>query len=140
MLTHQVGSVPGYTEQEREAFADEGVEYIRRAASFGADPLVRQYAATLVSERGEGPLAIQFLQSQLAGAEDEDYRRMLRHRLARLGGEASIERIEQIERVRNEFMAERARQAPYVPDSIYAVIRDDRARGPSSNGIAPTRP
>ena len=48
LLTHQVSSTPGYSEDEKRAFAREGVDMIRRAAAFGADPLVRQYAATLI--------------------------------------------------------------------------------------------
>ena len=129
ILTHQVGSTPGYTDEEREALAEEGVEYIKRAAAYGADPLVRQYAATLVADRSSGPLAIAFLQQELAQAEDEDYRRMLRRRLTQLGGKQSVTRVEAI---RDEFAAEMADQTPYLPDSIYAVIRDERATAPAS--------
>ena len=124
ILTHQVGSTPGYTEQEREALAEEGVEYIKRAAAYGADPLVRQYAATLVADRSAGPLAVQFLQRELAQADDEDYRRMLRKRLSELGGTQSVARVETI---RDDFAAELTAQAPYVPDGVYAVIRDERS-------------
>jgi hypothetical protein len=122
LLTHQVGSTAGYSDAEKEAYAAEGIEMIRKAAAFGADPLVRRYAATLVAERGTDQLAIQFLESQLAQAEDEDHRRLLRSKLSQLAGTGAVEAIE---RTRAEFEAERRAQAPYVPDSIWAVIRRD---------------
>ncbi|MBL4687773.1 MAG: hypothetical protein JKY37_24495, partial [Nannocystaceae bacterium] len=100
LLTTQVGSTPGYTEQEREAFAADGVERIRRAAAFGADPLVRRYAATLITEYASDALAIQFLESQLAGAQEEAHRRLLRRKLSRLAG---ADRVHAIEAVREEF-------------------------------------
>ena len=120
LLTHQVASTEGYTPQEKAAYAEEGIEMIRRAAAFGADPLVRRYAATLVAERGGDQLAIQFLESQLAQAEDEDHRRLLRRKLSQLAGEGAVESIE---RVRQEFEAQWQADAPYVPDAIWAVIR-----------------
>lgn len=138
LLTHQVGSTEGYTAQEKAAYEAEGIEMIRKAAAFGADPLVRRYAATLVADRGADQLTIQFLESQLAQAEDEDHRRLLRRKLSELAGQGAVESIE---RVRRDFEAERQAQAPYVPDSIWAVIRpeygadaapmDDEASGPS---------
>ncbi len=120
-LTHQVGSTPGYTEAEREEYAAQGVAAIRRAAAFGADPLVRQYAATLVTEHATSALARQFLEAELAQAEDEDYRRMLRKKLQELGAGTSVQTVE---RVRDAFIEEHQREAEYVPDAVYSVIRD----------------
>ena len=125
MLTHQVSSTPGYSEEEKEALAAEGIEYIRRAAAFGADPLVRQYAATLVADHGTEELARQFLESELAQADDEGFRRMLRYRLRKMGGSTSVERIEQ---TRDDFLTELSQQMPYATDTLYAVIRDEHAQ------------
>lgn len=123
LLLHQVPSTPGYSEAERERSRREGAELVRRAAAFGADPLVRQYAATLVAEHATDALARQFLESQLATVEDADYRRLLRKKLAEIGGEASVEHVESIRRA---FQAEHAAAFPYATDTIYAVIRDER--------------
>lgn len=122
LLLTQVPSTPGYDDDERAALRLEGIEFIRRAAAFGADPLVRQYAATLVSEHGERALAIQFLESQLAQAQDEDHRRMLYSKLSSLGGSAAAQAVD---RVRQEFSSEHRARAPYLPEALYAVLRDD---------------
>jgi hypothetical protein len=128
MLTHQVSSTPGYSEEERAAAKEEGTRLIRRAAAFGADPLVRQYAATLVSEGAESALARQFLESELAQAEDADYQRMLRKKLREIGAGASVESVE---RIRKAFVDEQTRQAPYLPDAVFALVRDDATRSPA---------
>lgn len=120
LLTHQVGSTPGYTEAEKRALAAEGVDLVRKAAAHGADPLVRRYAASIISEHATEELAIQFLESQLGQAQDEEDRRLLRRKLGTLGAREAIDRID---RTREAFMAEQRRTAPYVPDSLYAVIR-----------------
>jgi hypothetical protein len=133
LLTHQVSSTEGYTEEEKAALAEEGVEMIRLAAAFGADPLVRRYAATLVSERAGDQLAIQFLESQLAQTEDEKHRRLLRLKLSQLAGHDTVEAIE---RTREEFFAELKEHAPYVPDTLWAVIRPEP--GPLE-GVEPAR-
>jgi hypothetical protein len=124
LLTHQVASTEGYTDQEKEAYAAEGIMMIRKAAAFGADPLVRRYATTLVAEHGTDQLAIQFLESQLAQAEDEDHRRLLRRKLSQLAGSGAVQAIEA---TRAQFELERRREAPYLPDTIWAVIRSDAA-------------
>jgi hypothetical protein len=120
LLTHQVGSTPGYTDDEKRAHAAEGVDLVRKAAAYGADPLVRRYAASIITEHATEQLAIQFLESQLGQAEDEEHRRLLRRKLDALGAREAIERID---RTREAFLAEQRRTAPYVPDSLYAVIR-----------------
>ena len=124
MLLHQqVRSTPGYTDEEREAMSREGVELIRKAAAFGADPLVRRYAATILSDRAASDqLTIQFLESQLAHTEDEKHRRLLRKKLEELVGEQASESVEQI---RTEFRTEHQQRAPYLPDTVYAVIREE---------------
>jgi hypothetical protein len=122
MLLHQVPSTPGYDADEIAAMRVEGIDAIRRAAAFGADPLVRQYAATLVAEHGEDELAIQFLESQLAQTEDEKHRRLLRLKLSQLAGNDTVEAIE---RTREEFFDELKVQAPYLPDTLWAVIRPE---------------
>jgi hypothetical protein len=86
--------------------------------------LVRQYAATLITDHATEQLARQFLESQLASAEDEDYRRLLRRKLERMGATDSIA---EIEKTRNTFIGEQLAEMPYVPDSVYAVIRDEHA-------------
>lgn len=131
LLMHQVGSTPGYEEEEKRALAAEGVDLVRKAAAHGADPLVRRYAATIITEHATQELAIQFLESQLGQAEDEEHRRLLRRKLGNLGGREAVERIE---RIREAFVAEQRRTAPYVPDSLYAVIRAE------GSPLAPTRP
>jgi hypothetical protein len=121
LLIHQVGSTPGYDAEEREALTREGVELVRKAAAYGADPLVRRYAATLISDHAAtDQLAIQFFEAQLAQTEDEQHRRLLRRKLAQLGGE---EALESVERIRKDFRSEHRDRAPYLPDSVYAVIR-----------------
>lgn len=128
MLMHQVSSTPGYSEAEQEAAREEGIRLIRQAAAFGADPLVRQYAATLVSEHAESALARQFLESELAQSEDEDYRRMLRKKLHDIGAGASVESVE---RVRSRFFADLERQAPYLPDAVFTLVRDGATKKPA---------
>jgi len=130
LLTHQVSSTPGYSEAEVEALAVEGVEHIRKAAAYGADPLVRRYAATIITEHATDQLAIQFLESQLVETDDEDHRRLLRRKLGAL---TSREAVARIEGVRERFMEEQ-RAVPYLPDSVWAVIRGDA--GPLSSGDA----
>lgn len=124
LLTHQVSSTPGYSDEERATAKAEGIRLIRRAAAFGADPLVRQYAATLVSDHAESALARQFLEAELAQAEDADYRRMLRKKLRDIGAGASVETVEGI---REAFAAEQGAQADYLPDTVFTLVRDAAA-------------
>jgi len=124
LLTHQVSSTPGYTDEEKAAAKDEGITLIRRAAAFGADPLVRQYAATLVSENAQSALARQFLEAELAQARDADYRRMLRKKLREIGAGGSVESVV---RIRDDFAAEHRSRAGYVPDTVFTLVRDPGA-------------
>jgi len=120
LLLHQVGSTPGYSEQERRELAAEGVDLVRKAAAHGADPLVRRYAATIITEHATDELAIQFLESQLGQTDDEEHRRLLRRKLGNLAGREAVDRVE---RIREAFVTEQRRVAPYLPDALYAVIR-----------------
>lgn len=121
LLTRDVQAVPGYSEAERATAMKEGAAMIRKAAAFGAPPLVRELAATLVSEGGADQLAIQFLETQLLQAEDERHRRLLKQKLEALLGETGSESIE---RLRNEFEARHKAEAPYVPPDLYVLIRE----------------
>jgi hypothetical protein len=121
LLTRDVQSLPGYSEAERTAAMAKGAAHIRKAAAFGAPPLVRELAATLVSEGGADQLAIQFLESQLLQTEDEGHRRLLRQKLEATIGESGLESLE---RMREEFEAERRAERPYVPPDLYILIRD----------------
>lgn len=136
LLLHQAPSTPGYDAEEIAAMRAEGIEAIRRAAAFGADPLVRQYAATLVAEHGADELAIQFLESQLAQAQDDDHRRMLRRKLEQLGGKEAAGRVE---RIRDAFFRELSARAPYVPEALWAVLRDDKIGNGSGAAAHPIR-
>jgi hypothetical protein len=127
LLARDVQQVEGYDEVERVEAKEEGATLIRRAAAFGAPPLVRQLAATLLDESASDQLAIQYLESQLLVVEDEDYRRLLERKLHRLVGEQGLETLE---RVRTEFEARRQADLPYVSPSLYALISS------ASNAVA----
>lgn len=120
LLARDVQSIEGYTEEEQAAAKLEGADLVRKAAAFGAPPLVRQYAATLVDDFASDQLAIQFLETQLLQAEDEGFRRMLLHKLQKL---TDSQQIESIERLKTDFREERDAAYPYVPESLYAIIR-----------------
>ncbi len=122
LLTRDVPVTPGYTDEEIEAARAEGAAAIRKAAAFGAPPLVRQYAATLVDDDAADELSIQFLETQLLAAEDEGYRRLLRAKLDVLIGEQGTVALEN---TKAAFMGEKEQVLPYVPESLYAVIRVD---------------
>lgn len=129
LLMTQVGSTPGYSDEERRRLAREGADAIRRAAAFGADPLVRRYAATLVTDYASDQLAVQFLQTQLAAATEDAHRRLLRKKLGELTG---VEEVAAVERIREEFFGELGEQRPYLTDTVYAIIRDEAT--PSAAG------
>lgn len=120
LLTRDVQSIPGYSDDERRAAMDEGAAMIRKAAAFGAPPLVRELAATLVSEGGADQLAIQFLETQLLQAEDEAHRRLLQQKLEAAIGEAGVESLE---RMREAFIEEHRRERAYLPPDLYILIR-----------------
>ena len=122
LLTRDVQTIPGFSPEERLAAKSEGIELVRKAAAFGAPPVVRQYAATLLGDAATDQLAIQFLETQLLETDDEGYKRVLRRKLDELLG---AELVRSLERLRSDFLAERDRKAPYVPETLFAVIRDE---------------
>jgi hypothetical protein len=136
LLTREVQTTPGFGEDERVAAREEGAELIRKSAAFGAPPLVRQLAATLVEDDAGDQLAIQFLESQLLMVEDEGHRRLLEHKLKQLVGEQSVESIG---RMRREFEAERVAELPYVSPDLYVLLRT-RPRRASSSAAASEAP
>ncbi len=120
LLLHQVPITPGYGDEEIRRAKIEGARLIRKAAAFGADPLVRQYAATLITDYAGRQLAIQFLQSQILEAEDEALREMLRQKLAQIAGRAAVT---DVDRIQAAFTRERDRQKPYVPLALWALLQ-----------------
>ncbi len=120
LLTRDVQLQPAYQPDERQAAMIEGAMLIRRAAAFGAPPLIRQLAATLVSEDATDLLAIEFLESQLLQTEDEAHRRQLERKLELLIGGTGIESLE---RMREEFEAERQAEFPYLLPDLYVLIQ-----------------
>ena len=95
---------------------------------------MRQYAATLVSEHATDTLARQFLEAELAQAEEPDYQRMLRKKLREMGAASSVESVE---RVRNAFVANQTQRAAFVPDALYVLLQDEAA---APIAPAPPRP
>jgi hypothetical protein len=49
---------------------------------------------------------------------------MLMRKLERLGADASAE---EVLRTRERFIEEQSERMPYVPDSVYALIRDEHS-------------
>ena len=119
LLWRDVPATPGYSEEERNKAKREGAKLIHQAAAFGAPPLVRQLAATLVEDSTSDQLAIQFLENQLLQTDDEDFRRMLKRKLERLSGNHNIE---QIENLKTEFEMHHQNRFPYLPQAIYALL------------------
>lgn len=119
LLYRDVQSVPGYDADERHAAKAEGAEQLRKAAAFGAPPLVRQLAATIVDEFASDQLAIGFLETQLAHASDPKYRRLLRKKLADLAGK---DVAQELETARAQFLAHRDAELPYVSERLYALL------------------
>ena len=122
ILVRDVKPDYGYTEAEESAAKAEGAELIRKAAAFGAPPLIRQLAATLVTEGGGDELTLQFLDSQLLATDDEDYQRLLRKKIQELSGKR---KFDETVRLRDAFWRERDSVFPYLPDPLYALIRDE---------------
>jgi hypothetical protein len=121
LLTRDVQSLPGYTEAERAAAMDKGAAHIRKAAAFGAPPMVRELAATLVTDGGTDQLAIQFLETQLLQAEDENHRRLLQQKLELAVGES---KLESLVHMRESFEKERQAERPYMAPDLYILIRE----------------
>lgn len=127
ILARDVQSTEGYSEQDRLGAKAEGADLLRRAAAAGAPPLVRQLAATMVDDFATDALAIQFLETQLLSAEDEDYRRMLETKLDALVGREAGAGLREL---KSAFDAERMLRKPYMPDTDYAVMRAEDELAP----------
>lgn len=114
-------------QEEVDALKQEGVGHIRKAAAFGASPLIRQLAATLELEGTTDALQAEFLKRQLAYAQDPGLRRLLKRKLAEL--DHSEHHIEAIEKTREAFIEAHAKLFPYLPPDFFAVIepRSDRS-------------
>jgi hypothetical protein len=130
LLQREVASVDGYSDEDRAAAKRESVELVRRAAAFGASPLVRQLAATLLYQEGAGTeLELRFIEEQLVQTSDPELRKTLRRRLEELG---KRDRAAYLLEIRTTFEAERVANFPYVPDLLYAVLRRDIGLPPAS--------
>ncbi|MEE9383816.1 MAG: hypothetical protein V3V08_10420 [Nannocystaceae bacterium] len=125
LLFRDVQSIEGFSAVERDVARSEGVELLRKSAAFGAPPLVRQLAATLVDSFASDQLAISFLETQMMQTSDRRYRRLLRKKLDKLMGTRATDRLDALLR---GFLAERDTQLPYVPPPTYALIRDQPRR------------
>lgn len=131
LLTRDVQSTSGFSGDEREAARTRGRALIRRAAAFGAPPIVRQLAASLVDEDGTDQLAAQFLETQLLQADDPGLRRLLRKKLAAL---TSDDHVESLNKLRTEFAAEHKETYPYLTREVYALIRHEPEKVLSISG------
>ncbi len=130
ILSRDVTEEAGFSAEEVNEAKREATELVRRAAAFGAPPLVRQLAATLVTQGSVDELTIQFLESQLLATEDPDYQRVLRQKLSEIVGER---RFEHVVELRRSFYAERNAAYPYLDDVVYAIVRDEAARAPAED-------
>lgn len=102
-----------------KAYKNEGAQLIRKAAAFGAPPLIRQLAASLEVEGTEDALQAEFLKRQLVRAQDKELRRLLKHKLAQLDQGHQIEALEQ---AREAFLKAQQRDFPYLPLDLFAVL------------------
>lgn len=112
---------PALVEEKKQ----EGVKLIRRAAAFGASPLIRRLAASLDVEDGDDALEAEFLRRQLLRADDPALRRLLRKKLnaLKLGHQ-----VEKLELARKAFIEDHTKQYPYLPMTLYAVLRRPMSR------------
>ena len=119
ILYRDLSTIPGYNGDEIESGKREGISLIRKAAAFGAPPLVRQLAATLESESGSDELQIQFLEQQLLQAKDQGLRRLLQKRLSELIGET---RLRAMQARKAQFEQAHQQALPYTPSDHFAVL------------------
>jgi hypothetical protein len=125
VLLHEVPNVGSYSEAEIASARRRGVELVRKAAAFGADTLVRQYAVTLTErEGGEEALLVQFLEQQLLDTDNDELRRLLQRKLDALTSRETREALESIQR---EFEARRRELAPYLDPATFAVLEPPRS-------------
>lgn len=105
--------------EELKALKAEGAKLIRKAAAFGAPPLIRRLAASLEAEGSEKALQAEFFQRQLLRADDEALKRLLRRKLKALMHE---QKIADIEKLRSQFNQAHQDQLPYTAPALFAVL------------------
>lgn len=124
ILYRDYGSLGTLDPELVESYKKEGAQLIRKAAAFGASPLIRQLAASLEVEGNDRALEVEFLEHQLLRAEDEGLRRLLRKKL----GEALSEQgLKSIEARRKAFLEAHQQQFPYLPAPVFALLQDGKS-------------
>ena len=123
ILYRDLRQIQGYTPQEIAAGAAEGKSLIRKAAAFGAPPLVRQLASSFADSAASDALQIEFLETQLIQAEDETLRLALRKRLAQIG---TNRRAGELDALRSDLEGRRLARFPYLSLDHFAVLDDGR--------------
>lgn len=103
-----------------EAKKQEGVKLIRRAAAFGASPLIRRLAASLEAKGSDDALEAEFLRRQLLLADDPALEKLLKRKLSELD---LGHQVKQLEQARTAFVEEHKKELPFVPMTLYAVLR-----------------
>lgn len=106
--------------KQLQDYKQEGVKLIRRAAAFGASPLIRRLAASLDAQGSNDALEAEFLRRQLLRADDPALRRLLKKKLQALD---LGHQVEQLEQAREAFVADHKEDFPYLPLTLYAVLR-----------------
>lgn len=105
--------------QNVQRYKEEGVKLIRKAAAFGASPLIRRLAVSLNSKDSDDALEAEFLRRQLLRADDPELQQLLKRKLRELHLGHQVATLEQ---ARGQFMAEHEKRYPYLPLSVYAVL------------------
>lgn len=98
----------------------EGAHYIRKAAAFGASPLIRKLAASIEQEGSDDALQVEFLKDQLLRAQDEELKRLLKHKLAQLESKVDLAAIE---KAQTDFIAAHQADFPYVSPDLFALLQ-----------------
>lgn len=114
---------------EIAAYKREGAQLIRKAAAFGASPLIRRLAASLEHEGTDDALQAEFLKRQLIRAQDEALRRLLKKKLAEVKQDQDLRYIEQ---ARTIFTQAHQADFPYVSPDLFAVLQRPSAERQSS--------
>lgn len=124
--------------EELKALKAEGAKLIRKAAAFGAPPLIRRLAASLEAEGSEKALQAEFFKRQLLRADDEALKRLLRKKLRALMHER---KIADIEKVRNQFSEAHQTQFPYATPALFAVLElpSQEEGSPRSEAVNPSK-
>jgi hypothetical protein len=119
ILYRDLAQTPGYTRDEIALATEQGKNYIRQAAAFGASPLVRRLAVTFADEATSNAVEIEFLEGQLLQAKDEELRRALRRKLNEIGLAA---RTIGLEKLKEELEKRHQERFSYLPTDHYIVL------------------